>query len=96
VILHGLCTYGFGARALISAISNNDPAALRYYNGRFVSPVKPGDKLQTSAWKLGPGPNGTTEIVFEVKDLTSGKVRCLVLVLKSTSILTVSCPKRRS
>ncbi|KAI0061092.1 peroxisomal dehydratase [Artomyces pyxidatus] len=74
VILHGLSTYGFAARALLSAIGGNDPAALKFYGVRFTAPVKPGDALETSAWEVGAGPDGTTEIAFETKDLTSGKV----------------------
>lgn len=73
-ILHGLSTYGFAARALLSSIGGNDAAALKFYSVRFTSPVKPGDALQTSAWELGPGPDGTTEIAFETKDLTTGKI----------------------
>ncbi|KAI0321519.1 peroxisomal dehydratase [Amylostereum chailletii] len=74
VILHGLSTFGFAARALLSAIGGNDPNALKFYGVRFTSPVKPGDAIETSAWDQGPGPDGTTEIGFEVKDLNSGKI----------------------
>jgi acyl dehydratase len=41
---------------------------------RFTSPVNPGDKLETSIWEVGKGPNGTTEVAFETKNLTTGKV----------------------
>ena len=34
----------------------------------------PGGPIQTSIWEVGPGPNGTTELAFEAKDLTTGKV----------------------
>lgn len=74
VILHGLSTYGFIARGLIKAIANNDPDALTQFGVRFTSPVKPGDALETHAWEVGPGPNGTTEISFITKNVTSGKV----------------------
>ncbi|EPQ50563.1 multifunctional beta-oxidation protein, partial [Gloeophyllum trabeum ATCC 11539] len=73
-ILHGLSTYGFAARALLSAIGGNDPHALKFYGCRFTSPVKPGDALETSAWEVGPGPDGTVEVSFVTKNLTSGKV----------------------
>ena len=75
VILHGLSTFGFAARALLSTVGANDPTALKFYGVRFTSPVKPGDPIETSAWDMGPGPDGTTEIAFEVKNLNSGKVR---------------------
>ncbi|KAK0484500.1 peroxisomal dehydratase [Armillaria novae-zelandiae] len=74
VILHGLSTYGFTARGLIKAIANNDPDALTLFGVRFTSPVKPGDALETHAWEVGPGPNGTTEISFITKNLTTGKL----------------------
>ncbi|TFY78885.1 hypothetical protein EWM64_g5125 [Hericium alpestre] len=74
VILHGLATYGFTARALIGAIAGGDTSALTYFGGRFTSPVKPGNALEISAWELGPGPNGTTEVAFETKNLGTGKV----------------------
>lgn len=32
------------------------------------------DELETSIWELGPGPNGTTELGFVTKNLTSGKI----------------------
>ncbi|KAJ7243600.1 peroxisomal dehydratase [Mycena haematopus] len=74
VILHGLSTFGFGARALIQAIGGRDPRSLKFFGVRFTSPVKPGDALETDAWEVGLGPEGTTEIAFVTKNLTSGKV----------------------
>lgn len=53
VILHGLSTYGFAARHLVSTIGGGDPTSLRYFSARFTSPVKPGDELETRAWDLG-------------------------------------------
>jgi len=76
VILHGLSTYGFAARALVSAIGGNDPKSLRFFALRFTSPVKPGDALETAVWEVGPGPDGTTEVTFVTKNVSTGKV-CL-------------------
>lgn len=53
VILHGLSTYGFAARHLVSAIGRNEPSSLKYFSVRFTSPVRPGDELETRAWELG-------------------------------------------
>lgn len=51
-ILHGLCTYGVCARALLRAIGR--PAgALTYIDGRFTKPVYPGDTLQLQVWRDG-------------------------------------------
>jgi len=74
VILHGLATYGFAARAVLERLAGNDPNALKYFACRFTTPVKPGDTIETSIWEVGPGPDGTTEVSFVTKDLTSGKI----------------------
>ncbi|KAH7928852.1 hypothetical protein BV22DRAFT_1030242 [Leucogyrophana mollusca] len=74
VILHGLSSYGFAARALICGIANGDMRSLRVFGVRFTSPVNPGDELETNAWEVGVGPNGTTEIAFITRNLTTGKV----------------------
>ncbi|KAG6809634.1 hypothetical protein H0H92_015448 [Tricholoma furcatifolium] len=74
VILHGLSSFGFAARGLIKAVGGNDPKSLKLFGVRFSSPVKPGDALETSVWEVGPGPDGTTEVTFVTKNLTSGKI----------------------
>jgi hypothetical protein len=74
VILHGLSTFGFGARALIATVGGGDPRSLKSFSVRFTSPVKPGDVLETQAWEVGNGPNGTTEVAFITNNVTSGKV----------------------
>lgn len=74
VILHGLSTFGFAARALIQSACGNDPSLLKYFGVRFTAPVKPGEALETSVWKVGKGPKGTDEVAFVTKNLTSGKV----------------------
>lgn len=60
-ILHGLCTYGFAGRALLHELVDSDPARLRSIEGRFASPVIPGESLMVKAWKTGDG-----EAVFKV------------------------------
>ncbi|EFI27517.1 peroxisomal dehydratase [Coprinopsis cinerea okayama7 len=74
VILHGLSTFGFAGRAVLKTVGGGDPASVKFFGVRFTSPVKPGDKLQTNIWEIGPGPNGTTEVAFETKNLNTGKV----------------------
>lgn len=58
-ILHGLCTYGFVGRALLSATCGSDPARFRSMFARFKQPVMPGDTLSTSIWVDG------NDVVFE-------------------------------
>ncbi|KAH9983563.1 peroxisomal dehydratase [Russula compacta] len=74
VILHGLSTFGFAARAILQAAGGGVPSALRYFGARFTAPIAPGDELETSAWELRRGPDGLTEVAFEVKNTTTGKV----------------------
>ncbi|KAH9474604.1 putative dehydratase NIT22 [Psilocybe cubensis] len=74
VILHGLSTFGFAGRAVLKTVGGNDPNSLKFFGVRFTAPVKPGDKLETSIWEVGKGPKGTTEVAFETKNLTTGKV----------------------
>jgi len=73
-ILHGLATYGYVARAVLREVGGNHPFALKYFATRFTSPVAPGAKLETSIWELGNGPDGTTEIAFNTKNLDTGKI----------------------
>ena len=54
-ILHGLCTYGFTGRALLHALCDSDPARIKHIEGRFASPVLPGDTLTIRAWLTGDG-----------------------------------------
>ena len=49
-ILHGLCTYGFTGRALLHAVCADDTARFRGMEGRFASPVLPGQQLDISIW----------------------------------------------
>jgi acyl dehydratase len=52
-ILHGLCTYGFTGRALLHTLCDSDPAVFRSMEGRFSSPVFPGEALTVSMWVDG-------------------------------------------
>lgn len=52
-ILHGLCTYGFTGRALLHSLCAGDPARFRTMEGRFSSPVLPGEALTVRMWVDG-------------------------------------------
>lgn len=54
-ILHGLCTYGFTGRVLLHELCGSDPALLRSMEGRFSSPVMPGEELTVQVWRNGDG-----------------------------------------
>lgn len=62
-ILHGLCTYGFGCRALVATVCGGDPARLLAMRGRFRHPVYPGDMLTSEIWRGNDG-----GIFFQVLD----------------------------
>ena len=52
-ILHGLCTYGVAARAIVQAACNNDATRLTALHTRFSSPVFPGETLVCEIWHDG-------------------------------------------
>ena len=54
-ILHGLCTYGFAARAIIDRCAGGDGTKLRAFAARFRKPVWPGDTLVIQGWSLAGG-----------------------------------------
>jgi acyl dehydratase len=64
-ILHGLATYGVIGRALLAARCGNDPARLRRIDGRFSSPVYPGETIETAIWDEGEGRLGFRARVVE-------------------------------
>ncbi len=49
-ILHGLCTFGFTGRALLHTLCDGDPARFTSMDGRFSSPVFPGESLTVNLW----------------------------------------------
>jgi acyl dehydratase len=63
-ILHGLCTYGFAARALVKMAASGDATRLRSFSAQFRKPVWPGDTIITQGWKLD---NGKVAMLASVK-----------------------------
>ena len=68
-ILHGLCSYGMSARALLAELCGSDPERFVSMEGRFTSPVFPGEELTVSIWRLGDG-----VAVFRTAAATDGRV----------------------
>lgn len=54
-ILHGLCTYGFTGRALLHTLCGSEPERFEAMEGRFSSPVMPGEELTVKMWDEGDG-----------------------------------------
>ncbi len=67
-ILHGLCTYGFAGRALLSTCCEMDTDRFGSMSARFVAPVFPGDLLTTTIW------NGDDGAVFVVENQVGATV----------------------
>jgi acyl dehydratase len=74
-ILHGLCTYGFTGRALLGALCNNDVTKFHHIEGRFSSPVMPGDALTVRAWRTADGEAVFTTSVGDRTVIDQGLVR---------------------
>lgn len=52
-ILHGRCTFSVAGHALLKACCNYDPTKLKSMEGRFSSPVYPGESIRTEIWLDG-------------------------------------------
>jgi len=63
-ILHGLCTYGFAARAVVKHMAGGDASRLRVFAAQFRKPVWPGDTLVTQGYALE---GGKVAVVASVK-----------------------------
>ena len=74
-ILHGLCSYGFTGRALLGALCNNDVRKFKHIEGRFSSPVMPGDALTVRMWNVGAGETVFTTSVGDRVVIDQGLVR---------------------
>lgn len=72
-ILHGLCTYGFTGRALLHGMCGGDPGSFQHIEGRFASPVFPGEALTIRMWSTGDG-----EAVFTTSAGDEGDERVVI------------------
>ena len=52
-ILHGRCTFSVAGHAILKTCCGYDPARLRTMEGRFSSPVYPGETIRTEIWQDG-------------------------------------------
>jgi len=74
-ILHGLCTYGFTGRALLKALCDDDVSRFHHIEGRFSSPVMPGDALTVRIWRTSAGEAVFTTSVGDKAVIDQGLVR---------------------
>jgi acyl dehydratase len=68
-ILHGLCTYGFAARAALHALCGDDATRFKTLQSRFTKPVLPGQTLRADGYVLAPGEASLTVHIVETGEL---------------------------
>lgn len=54
-ILHGLCTFGMAARALLRAACPQGPQQLKSFSTRFSAPIFPGETMRVEIWRTANG-----------------------------------------
>ena len=74
-ILHGLCTYGFTGRALLHTLCGGDAARFQHVEGRFTSPVLPGEALTVAMWEIDDNAAVFTTSVGERTVIDQGLLR---------------------
>jgi acyl dehydratase len=52
-ILHGRCTFGIAGHAILRTLCGYDPSRFIAMEGRFSSPVYPGETIRTEMWRDG-------------------------------------------
>jgi acyl dehydratase len=52
-ILHGRCTFSIAGHAILKALCDYDPSRFVAMEGRFSSPVYPGETIRTEMWRDG-------------------------------------------
>lgn len=67
-ILHGLCSLGITARAVIKQFCDGDADKFRAIKARFAKPVYPGDTLSVEMWKEGD------KVILQTKNKETGDV----------------------
>lgn len=67
-ILHGLCTWGIAAHALLAQCAGSDPTRLRSLYARFSAPVFPGETLRLELFRDG------SDVRFRVRVSARDKV----------------------
>lgn len=54
-IMHGLCTYGFACRALMTSLTPDEPEKVRRLACRFLQALYPGEPIKTLIWRTKEG-----------------------------------------
>ncbi|KAI8805322.1 MaoC-like dehydratase [Cladochytrium replicatum] len=91
-ILHGLCTFGHAAAAVLWTVAGNNRRAFKSIGGRFASPVYPGDKLETRMWVVPGSTPDTVVVAFETFVLEDGAAPKLVIANGSVALWQAHIP----
>ncbi|WP_317931120.1 MaoC family dehydratase [Halioxenophilus sp. WMMB6] len=62
-LLHGLCSYGYAARALVNHFGDGNGDRLQQFSLRFSAPVYPGETLRLHCWHSANGIQFNAEVV---------------------------------
>jgi acyl dehydratase len=65
-ILHGLCTYGIGARLALKHLAGDQPARFKAFEAKFSKVVMPGDTLIVRGYRLEEA--GQAAVTVTVKE----------------------------
>ena len=70
LLVHGMCTFAFAARAIVNEMCGGDPERLTRIAVRLSRPVYlvPEQRLTTSIWPLGSGVSGDMSCAYTVID----------------------------
>ncbi|MDY6793631.1 MAG: MaoC/PaaZ C-terminal domain-containing protein [Thermodesulfobacteriota bacterium] len=68
-IMHGLCTHGFGCRALMEKLIPGKPEKARRMVCRFSKALYPGIPIQTQIWKIETG-----KALWKIRNKETGDV----------------------
>jgi len=78
-ILHGLCTLGFVARAVVQKACAGDERRLRGISMQFKKPVWPGESICTTGYALGPDKLALTATAADRPDQIIGNAWAEIL-----------------